>query len=409
MELYLTAVPGPDGALIHVLCRDLSDRLKLERQLRRARKMVGIRKMAADLAHDFNNLLLAILGNGALLEEAVGDDEKLGPPVAEIRDAAERASDLVRQMLSYARRTEVTRRQSDANAVLAACEEKLKTFLSEHVRLRMLPSPKALRVDVDPGRLEQVVVGLVAHTARMLAGDATVTLEACERHLGEERIGQPLDLEPGRYAMIAVSGAGALPGGVPVAAVDPYALVERDEAPLSPKLLSLREMVRRDRGDLHVCGAEGPGPTVTLYLPIVSRNGGPAVHSAVVTGSPRGTETVLFVEDEPAVSGVVAKLLERSGYRVLVAHDGEEALSMVHTETGAVDLVLTDIVMPRMGGPELVRRLRETGESPRVLFCSGYTRHALREMGAVGSEEEVLLKPFNPRDLLDGVRRVLDR
>jgi PAS domain S-box-containing protein len=410
VEVLLTAVPHEGRTILHVVWRDITERKQLEAQLRQTQKLEAIGKLAGGIAHDFNNLLVAILGNAELLADQVRERPDLLELVDEVRAAADRAADLTRQLLTFSRGQVVRPRPIDLRATLQRLEKLLARLIGEDVELVTVHEQEGLVVRADPGQIEQVVVNLITNARDAMPEGGTVTLATREVEVDAGARGGPHALPPGRYAEMSVGDTGAgMSSDVAKKAFDPFFTTKPVGQGTGLGLSTVYGVLKQAGGEICIDSEPGHGTTVHVLLPLVDE---PAEATEPTSdGHPRPAgrgETVLVVEDEPAVTAFVVRLLLQSGYRVLCAANGREALEQYARHRDQVDLVFTDTIMPEMGGAELVERLREEQRPPKVLMTSGYVDSARVRATRLVSRAELLDKPYTPDELLRRVRQVLD-
>jgi PAS domain S-box-containing protein len=395
VEVLLTMVSRGERQRLHVIWRDISDRRRLEEELRHTQKMEAIGKLAGGIAHDFNNLLVAILGHAELLKYDLQDQPTLLSHVAEIRSAGNRAADLVRQLMLFSRKGAQKKTVFDLGELLLESKKLLERVIGEDVRLEIDIESAGLRVEADSTQLQQVVMNL-ASNARDAMHDGG-RLDLCLRRV------------KGDTAELVVSDTGEGMGADTLRrAFDPFFTTKAVGKGTGLGLATVHGVVDRAGGQVSIESTLGEGTTFRLLLPLVDA----PVSRAATEGAPvsgGGGETLLIVEDEKAVSKLVLEALERAGYRVLVARDGREGLAVFDQHRDEVDLVLSDVIMPELGGPAFLRELALRGDHPRALLMSGYTGDALERGGGLPAEVELLEKPFSPSELLGRIRGLLDR
>jgi len=399
VEVLLTAVQEPGRRILHVVWRDITERKRLEAHLRQAQKMEAIGKLAGGIAHDFNNVLVAIIANSELLEMWVGDDKKSQRSILEIRKAADRAAALVRQLLAFSRKQDVMPQVLDLNDLIHNVRGLLERLIGEDVRLVTDLCPTALMVLADPGQIEQVILNLVTNARDAMPEGGSLTVRT-----------HPVKESNRAEALLAVSDEGTGMSHHTVArAFEPFFTTKETGKGTGLGLATVYGIVKAAGGAVALDSQEGGGTTVEVRLPLTDE--APAVATRPPQRSPatRGTgELILLVEDEAAVRALVRRLLEDSGYRVITARNGHEAKSLYLRDQREIALLVSDVIMPRMGGVELLLALRKAGFSPRVLFVSGYTDDALSRLRRLGEEVDLLEKPFSTKELLGRVRRALD-
>jgi two-component system cell cycle sensor histidine kinase/response regulator CckA len=395
---------------MHTAARDVAERLHLEERLRQAQKMDAIGQLAGGVAHDFNNLLMVISGNtDLLLSETPADDPKR-EALTDIRKASERAASLTRQLLAFSRKQILEPRLVDVNAVVAGIEEMLRRLIGEDIELATDLAADPGWVKVDPGQLDQVVMNLALNARDAMPRGGRLTIRT--RNLDPA---EPLNLEEaagqGSRSKVAISisdtGAG-IPPELKARLFEPFFTTKEFGKGSGLGLATVHGIVKQSGGDIAVESEPGKGTTFTVVLPSQPSPRTPGGSSASFRALPRGTETVLVVEDEDAVRHIVKITLESMGYRVIEARNGPEALEAARRHKEAVHLVVTDVVMPEMSGLELAERLNREHPGTRVLYMSGYTDDAVMRHGIVESGVAFLQKPFLPLALARKVREVLE-
>jgi signal transduction histidine kinase/ligand-binding sensor domain-containing protein len=389
------------------LALDVTDQKRLQEQFLQAQKMEGIGRLAGGVAHDLNNILTAVLGF-VDLGEASRDASELRGNLDEIRQAAERAASLTRQLLAFARRQPATPRTLDLNAVLSNLEPMLRRLIGEDVELSLACNGgETSTVRADAGNLEQVIVNLVVNGRDAMPEGGGLTIDCSQVTLAGDRAAE-LEVPFGDYVRLTVRDTGCgMPEEVRRHAFEPFFTTKTQGKGTGLGLATCFGIVRQAGGSITIDSVVGYGTAVTVYLP---RFHGALDQQVDPTGTPmpRGAETVLVAEDEPQVRHLVRRALERCGYRVLEAVDGEDALEVAAAHGGRIDLLLSDVVMPRMGGPELARRLSVDRPGTRLLFMSGYAEQTLLDEAARAGAGQPIAKPFRVNALADRVREVLD-
>ncbi|MCA9520000.1 MAG: response regulator, partial [Myxococcales bacterium] len=409
VEVLLTAVPEGKNQILHVVWRDITERKELEEQLRQAQKMEAVGKLAGGIAHDFNNLLVAILGHAELLDLRLSGDSELKPHVFEIRRAGERAAELTRQLLTFSRKQLRQLRVIDLNAVLLELERLLSRLIGEDIELRFTLADDAVRIKADTGQIEQVVINLVTNARDAMPAGGTIEVETA--------VAPPIDLpckanapEPERYVRLVVRDNGiGMDAETRLRAFEPFFTTKPLGSGSGLGLSTVYGIVKQSGGEIAIQSSVGQGTCVTVLLPITSEELEPEVEPCPDPDYRGVYETILVVEDDPAVSKLIVEVLSQRGYSVHHAPNGVAALRLVRTQKLSFDLLLTDVVMPLMGGPELARRLAAGHPQARVVFMSGYANDALEGRSSIDPGVELIAKPFSPRALLERVRSVLDR
>jgi two-component system cell cycle sensor histidine kinase/response regulator CckA len=411
-QWYLTMkVPfrNRDGAITGVIgiSRNITDRKQLEEQLRQAQKMEAVGKLAGGIAHDFNNLLTIIIGFGELLRAETAAHPALAEPVDAISDAAERAASLTRQLLAFSRQTLLQPKVLDLNATITTTGRMLSRLIGENIRVSLALDPSISRVRVDPGQLDQVLMNLAVNARDAMPHGGTLTITTQELDLSEE-VAARLESQAGRHVMIAVADTGiGMTPDVMVQIFDPFYTTKGVGNGTGLGLSMVFGIVRQSGGSISVDSEPGTGSTFRIFLPVASESTLPPDASAP-TPSLRGSETVLLVEDDAGVRELARRTLAALGYDVLAAADGREALAIAASHGTDIALLVTDVMMPDMSGPEMVARLHATWPQLGVIYMSGYTSDAVVLQGVATSGISFLQKPYTPLRLTQMVRAVLD-
>jgi PAS domain S-box-containing protein len=387
---------------------DITEQKQLEEQLRQAQKMEALGKLAGGIAHDFNNLLTIITGYCTLLLRRLGQDDPHRKDLEEIEQAGRRASSLTRQLLAFSRRQVLIPRVLDLNAVVTSMVGMLQTLLGESIHLVTSLEPALGATKADPGQLEQVIMNLAvnARDAMPQGGKLTLVTQNVETN-GSHPRGQVIPL--GRYVTLAVRDSGC---GIDLATqsrvFDPFFTTKEPGKGTGLGLSTVYGIVQQSSGYIFVTSEPGQGTIFEIYLPRHDGVAEAVEWREVPTGPTHGVETVLLVEDEPAVRALARETLQEHGYIVLEARHAIEALVISSQNTGRIDLLVTDIVMPQMDGLELATRLLPSQPTMRVLFISGYTEKGTVNDSLLERGTDFLQKPFTMDALACKVRGVLD-
>ncbi len=378
------------------------ERRRLEEQLRQAQKMEALGRLAGGVAHDFNNILTAIIANAGLAVLEAPEHDPNRPLLQEIQEAGRRGADLTRQLLAVSRKQVLEPRPVDLNALLANLRRLLARVIGEDRELRLDLGAGVPPVLADPGQVEQVVMNLAVNARDALerGGVITISTRAAELGLGEAR---PPERAAGRYAVVTVADAGrGIPPEVQAHLFEPFYTTKPAGQGTGLGLSTVYGIVRQHGGFVEVESAPGRGTAFRVHLPVV-RGEAASEDQPRAEPLPRGHETVLLVEDEGAVREVARTVLDRLGYRVLAAANGEEALALEAGHPGPLDLLLTDVVLPGPSGPEVAEAVRARRPGCRVLFMSGYPERLASGPAGV----PFLAKPFSPETLARRIRDVL--
>jgi two-component system cell cycle sensor histidine kinase/response regulator CckA len=392
------------------ILEDTSERKRLEAQLRQAQKMEAVGRLAGGIAHDFNNLLAVIMGHSDLIKNVLRKGDGLAHDVEQIRRASERAASLTRQLLAFSRRQFLQPQVIDVNTLVGNLATMLRRLIGEDIPLELRLDPAAGRVSVDPGQLEQVVMNLTVNARDAMPQGGQLTLETGPAMLDQAFVTAHPGSSTGAHVRLSIrdNGCGMSPD-VLSHLFEPFFTTKEPGRGTGLGLSTVYGIVKQHRGYIDVQSEPGQGSIFAVYLPRVDAKPAPERTAARERLMPGGRGTVLFVEDEVALRNLMHRVLAKGGYTVLAAGDGLEALALVEGHPGRIDLVVTDVVMPRMSGPELATRLRSRDPGIRLLYVSGYTADQLHSQTDLGEDATLLAKPFTSDGLLRKVREVLDR
>jgi PAS domain S-box-containing protein len=391
------------------MARDTSERQVLEDQLRQAQKMEAVGRLAGGIAHDFNNILTAILGYTELLTEEIGGEEIARHDLEEIRKAAERAAGLTRQLLAFSRKQVLELRVLDLNTVMGSMDKMLRRLIGASIELETDLEPELGKVKADSGQLEQVLLNLAinARDAMLEGGRLTITTRNVE--LGADEAFGGVATVPGSYVLLAVKDTGAgMDDQTRGRLFEPFFTTKEEGKGTGLGLATVYGIIKQSGGYIRVDSEPGEGSTFQIYLPRVADPAG-AEFGVLEGPALPGSETILLAEDEDAVRSFARRVLERSGYTVLEARSGEEALLMAEQHGGSIHLLLTDVVMPGMNGPKLAELICASRPQIRVLYVTGYTDNAVVHRGLLDNDVAFMQKPFTVESLTRRVRRILER
>jgi PAS domain S-box-containing protein len=410
----------PDGAIRNVevamranflpgrhiaLMRDVTERKALEAQLLHSQRMEAVGRLAGGIAHDFNNLLTAIQGYSDFLLAELATGSEPWRDAEQIARAAERAEALVRQLLAFSRKQMLRPEVIDLNAVVRDIESMLRRLIGEDIELGVELDPELEPVNADAAQVEQTIINLVVNARDAMPDGGALHLRTGNVTI-DETAAENAALEHGRYARITVEDTGAgMDESTRLRAFEPFFTTKAHGTGLG--LSTVYGIVTQSGGTIDVASEPGRGTTFAVYLPAAAGSSRRMAPGVVERASNGGTETVLLVEDEEVVRGLTLRILADSGYEVLEASSGEEALRVAGGHDGRIDLLVTDVVMSGMNGRELADRLLDSRPDTRVLYMSGYTEDAVIQRGVSG-ERAFLGKPFTPGELTRTVRQVLD-
>jgi signal transduction histidine kinase/ActR/RegA family two-component response regulator len=386
-----------------------SERKILEEQLRQAQKMEAVGQLAGGVAHDFNNLLTAIIGNTELLLRTIDLEDRRRLDVLEIHRAAHRAATLTRQLLAFSRKQVLQPRIVDLNGVVAELTAMLRRIIGEHVELRLQLEPGLGRVLADPNQLEQVITNLAVNARDAMPSGGTLTIRTATLDEAEVLPSSP-ESSPllGPLVELSVSDNGVgMDERTQARLFEPFFTTKELGRGTGLGLATVYGIVRQSGGHIRVSTRLHHGSTFTIYLPMAEGTAEPEIEAEGWADIPRGTGTILVVEDEDAVRYLACRVLRGNGYRVLEAADPAAALRIVQAEAQPIDLLVTDIVMPGMSGPVLAERLVAARPDLKVLYITGYAEEAIERQGALPAGGALLEKPFTAQQLADSVRQAL--
>ena len=388
--------------------RKTEDALRVsEEQLRQVQKMEAIGTLAGGVAHDFNNLLTTIMGYSQLLAMRLSSDDPSLHDIEEILKAATRASMLTRQLLAFSRREVVQPRLVDLNSIVAEMGRMLRRLIGESIDLVVVPAEGLWAVKADTGHIEQVIMNLSVNARDAMPDGGRLTIETSNIELGEVYVGEHIGASPGQYVLLVVSDTGTgMDAETKARMFEPFFTTKGPGKGTGLGLSTVYGVVKQWGGTVEVYSDPRWGTTFKIYFPRASGTVERESEFPVVV--PRGSETVLLVEDQDAVAAVIRAALQHYGYQVLEARHGDEALALRERHEGTIALVVTDVVMPVMGGPELAKRLWARWPETKVLFMSGYTERAFSSHAALDPRASFLQKPFMPEALALRVREMLD-
>ncbi len=388
---------------------DVTQSRHLEEQLRQSQKMEAVGRLAGGVAHDFNNLLTAMLGSCELLLSQIPPQDPARRFVLEIQKSGTRGALLTRQLLSFGRRELLAPRVLDLRAVVREMEDLLARLLGEDVDYLTRFGDEAALVKADVGQIEQVLMNLVVNARDAMPGGGRLTVEVGGVELDEAYCAAHLDAHPGAHVLLAVSDSGiGMSSDVAARVFEPFFTTKERGKGTGLGLSTVYAIVQQWGGHIGVYSEPGKGSAFKVYLPRLAQPAAGAETAFVGAVRPTGRETILLVEDEDGVRDVARETLLLHGYKVIEARDGEEALAMAGRVQEAIDLVLTDVVMPHLSGGQLVQRLAVTRPELRVLFMSGYPDDAVFRNGLLPAGAEFVQKPFSLEGLARRVREVLD-
>jgi two-component system cell cycle sensor histidine kinase/response regulator CckA len=393
--------------VLEAIAEDVTDRRVLEDQFRQAQKMEAVGRLAGGVAHDFNNLLMVISGYAEVILANLSLDHPLYEKGKAIQAAADRATTLTRQLLAFSRKQMLELKVVDVNAIVSDMERLLRPLIGENVEVVTTLAPDAAHTRADAGQLEQVLMNLVVNAKDAMPGGGKLAIQTKNLFVDENhRRGQTF-IRPGDYVLLTVSDTGlGMDKETQSRIFEPFFTTKEKGKGTGLGLSTVYGIVKQSGGYVMVQSEEGRGTSFHIYLPrvegVAERHPAPVAHTAL-----GGTETVLLVEDEAPVRQLVRDTLAAKGYQVVEAENGEAGLAAAAQHKGNIDLVITDVVMPGLGGRDLVKQLAQTRPQTKVLYLSGYTEDAILSDGAIEKGTAFLQKPFTLQNLSRKVREVL--
>jgi signal transduction histidine kinase/ActR/RegA family two-component response regulator len=381
------------------------------RTLIQSERLAVVGQLSGGIAHDFNNHLTAILGISELLLNRRNLPRAVSDDLAGIRSAGLRASQLVKQLLAFSRQQIINPRLLDLNETVTDVRQLLSRLIGEDIELVIQSAPDLLSVRVDPVQAEQILLNLAVNARDAMPKGGRLFIETSNVRLERAYCrARNLSLAPGRFVMVAVSDNGCgMPEDVKNRIFEPFFTTKGNDGGTGLGLSTVYGIVRQARGDILVYSEVGVGTTIKIFLPGLDEKLAGLPDSPEVVDMPKGRETILLVEDEESIRGLTARLLRQQGYRVIQASEGHEALDKVNSVKGPIHLLMTDVVMPLMNGPDLARRLLSEHQAMKVLYFSGYTDAFIIRKGMIEPGSHFLQKPFTFEALSTKVRETIDR
>ena len=409
VQIASQPLPFGSGKARFVQVEDVTERKKLEEQFRQAQKMEAIGRLAGGIAHDFNNLLTVINGYGQLVVDGLAQQDELHEHVEQIIKAGERAASLTRQLLAFSRQQVLLPQNLDLNALVASADKMLRRLIGEDIDILTVQRAGLGQVKADPSQIEQVIMNLVVNARDAMPTGGKIIIETDNVVLDETYARSHASVKPGHYVMLAVSDTGTgMDAATQARIFEPFFTTKPKGKGTGLGLATVIGIVKQSGGDIWVYSELHQGTTFKVYLPRVKNADLSALAGTGIGKKAEGNETVLVVEDEEALRLLVRGVLEKKGYKVLVARHGDEALGVSDQHGGEIHLLLTDVVMPQVNGRMLAARLAFTRPKIKVLYMSGYTDNAIVHHGVLEPGIAFLQKPFTPEGLAHKIREVLD-
>jgi CheY-like chemotaxis protein len=372
--------------------------------------METVGKLAGGVAHEFNSILTAIIGQSEFLLNGLRADDPLGKSAREIRQAADRAATLTRQLLAYSRKQILQPETLDLNDVISDMAGTLRQLMGREVEVRFYPGTELNAVKIDPGQIEHVLISIAMNASDAMPNGGKLTLETGNVTLDENYVQAIPGLKAGGYVMLSISDSGmGMSNEVKARAFEPFFSTKAAGKGSGLGLATCYGIIKQSEGHISIYSELSRGTTLKIYLPQAGPKTKTAYPRLGMSPMPRGTETILLAEDDPSLREMSADVLRRLGYTVLTAVDGLEALNLKQKrDIGHVDLLFTDVVMPHMSGKELADRIRQIYPGTKILFTSAYSENAIVQQGVLEEGVKLLQKPFTPAAMAGRIREILD-
>jgi two-component system, cell cycle sensor histidine kinase and response regulator CckA len=388
---------------------DVSQRRSIEEQLRQAQKMEAVGRLAGGVAHDFNNLLSIIISYSKFALDALSEADPVRDDILEIHKAGARASTVVKELLAFSRQQVFQPEILDVNAVLRDLGGNLRRLLGDDVELVTVLAPHLSAVNADRAQLGQVVLNLAVNAKDAMPAGGTLTIATADVEIGQAHANEHPDIKPGPHVMLSITDTGAGMDAPTLARIfEPFFTTKETGRGTGLGLATAYGIVKQSGGDITARSALGRGTTFTIHLPRATDSGAAAPRPSLPVTRATGDETILLVEDEEAVRALSQRILVGAGYTVLAAANAGAALLLAERHAGRIHLLLTDVVMPQMGGKDLAERLEGVCSGMRVLYMSGYSGETIARHGVLAPGTFLIAKPFEATDLTAKVREVLD-
>jgi PAS domain S-box-containing protein len=417
-ELTVQCAPWRNRPMMVAIVLDVTERkqaerkrLELEQQLAQAQKMESVGRLAGGVAHDFNNMLQVIIGNTSMALDELPPDSPVREHLEETLKSAQRSADLTRQLLAFARKQTIRPKILDLNETVQGMLKMLRRLIGENIELVWIPGASLWPVKMDPSQLDQILANLCVNARDAIISTGRVSLETSNTSLDGTYFQNRGECVPGDYVMLAVSDTGrGMDSVIQSHLFEPFFTTKALGEGTGLGLATVFGIVKQNDGLINVYSEPNCGTTFKIYLPRVYQESAPAsAEQAARSQSPRGTETILLVEDEVQILGLGRRILEQHGYTVLTASTPEGALGAAADHAGPIHLLVTDVVMPKLNGKELMELLLGPRPELKCLFMSGYTSDVIAHHGVLEHGLQFLQKPFSIQSLTRKVRETLDQ
>ncbi len=410
VEASVSEIDYKGGKAILGILRDISERKQLEDQLRQAQKMEAVGRLAGGVAHDFNNILTVISGYTEMALLSLDKHDPLYEDLDEVAKSAVRAAELTRQLLAFSRKQTLQPEVIDLNKIIGNLQKMLKRLIGEDIELKFQKEDNIWLSKADPGQIEQVVINLAVNARDAMENGGSLTIACKNINLDERYRTRYPEVIPGPYIRIDIADSGCgMPREILEQIFDPFFTTKEEGKGTGLGLSTVYGIIKQSGGHIEAASAEGAGSTFRIFLPKHDALEKPLKKVEKTSKVLEGGETIMIVEDEEGVRNLAGRVLKMYGYKVILAQNGGEAYMKCKEMGKQIDLIITDVIMPSMGGAELVEHVKEFMPKVKVLYISGYTKETIDKKGILESDMNFLSKPFVPINLVKEVRKILDR
>ncbi len=407
VEISLSPLHAPEGTLVLACIRDITERKKLEHELLQAQKLEAVGRLAGGIAHDFNNILTIVLGRAELLLQHSSLTASDLVHLQYINDAAQRATELTRQLLQFSRRGVIQPKVVDLNVLIANTSQMLRRLIGENIEISLRLEARLGKIKVDPSQVQQVIMNLMINARDAMPRGGHIILETCNKHFDAEYCLTHSDAQPGSHVMVSVTDTGeGMDAATQAHIFEPFFTTKELGKGTGLGLATVFGIVKQAGGHIFLYSEVGRGSTFKIYFPESTETVAQPVGECRT--STRGNETILLVEDEAGIRQLLHGILVDRGYTVLTAADATEAIRISNETQVRIHAMITDVVMPGMNGQELANILAKARPDMKVLFTSGYPSNMLLQQGIVDGQRAYLEKPWTPDSISRKLREVLE-